>query len=290
MTAVMRELDEKESDLVRGFVSRGCSCDFGPWKTPCSMLFPLEHYQSLRATFTEMSNDELGLYVMGQSSTLQGHHSSSPEQRKGMYGQFYHHGQRVCHRTFLFLHNIGIKRFNNIKKSYLQNGPAVRVHGNTGKTPKHHLTLQQVKDIVQYILNYTGRKNHDIMHVHTHNHMHAVPVTEANVMVLPGRVPGYKLSDIQLLPSSTTKHNVWELYQQAAAVGSTRPVYYSMFTFLWRQLLPHVVVMKPMSDLCWLCQQNSSIITRSANRPEQEKTQVHSIAVATPQELTSHEV
>ena len=24
--------------------------------------------------------------------------------------------------------------------------------------PKHHLTLQQVKDIIQYILNYTGRK------------------------------------------------------------------------------------------------------------------------------------
>ena len=62
----------------------------------------------------------------------------------------------------------------------------MRVHGNTGKRPKHHLTLQQVKDIVQYILNYTGRKNHDNVHVHTHNHMHAVPVIEANAMVLPG--------------------------------------------------------------------------------------------------------
>ena len=45
VTAVMRELDDKESDLVKEFVSRGCSCDFGPRKTPCSMLFPLEHYQ-----------------------------------------------------------------------------------------------------------------------------------------------------------------------------------------------------------------------------------------------------
>ena len=98
-------------------------------------------------------------------------------------------------------------------------------------------------------------------------------------MVLPGRVPGYKRSDIQLLPSSTTKHKVWELYQQAAAVGSTRPVCYSMFTSLWRQLLPHVVVMKPMSDLCWLCQQHSTAISRSANRPEEEKTLVSSIVV-----------
>ena len=78
-----------------------------------------------------------------------------------------------------------------------------------------------------------------------------------------GRVPGYKSSDIQLLPSSTTKRQVWE---------SMRPVSYSTFTSLWRQLLPHVVVMKPMSDLCWMCQKNSTAITRSANRPDGEKT------------------
>lgn len=99
-------------------------------------------------------------------------------------------------------------------------------------------------------------------------------VTEANAMVLPGRVPGYKSSDIQLLPSSTTKHKVWELYQQAASLESMRPVSYSTFTSLWRQLLPHVVVMKPMSDLCWMCQKNSTAITRSANQPEEEKTLV----------------
>ena len=166
VAAVMRELDDKENDLVERFVSQGCSasCDFGPKKTPCSMLFPVEHYKSLRAALSEMSHDELDLFMMGQimahcyqSTTLQGHHTSStsPEQRKTTYGQFYHQGQRVCQRTFLFLHNIGLKRFKNIKKSYLMNGPAVRVHGNMGKRPKHHLTLKQVKDIVQFILNYT---------------------------------------------------------------------------------------------------------------------------------------
>ena len=58
VTAVMRELDDKENDLVKEFVSRGCGCDFGPKKTPCSMLLPVEHYQSLRATITEMSHDQ----------------------------------------------------------------------------------------------------------------------------------------------------------------------------------------------------------------------------------------
>ena len=57
-TAATRVLDNKESELVTDFVSRGCSCDFGPRKTPCSMLFPVEYYQSLRATFAEMSHDD----------------------------------------------------------------------------------------------------------------------------------------------------------------------------------------------------------------------------------------
>jgi len=86
VTAVMRELDDKENDLVKEFASRDCGCDFGPKKTPCSMRFSVEHYQSLRATFSEMSHDELDLFVMGQvmahcyqSTTLHGHHSRSPE-------------------------------------------------------------------------------------------------------------------------------------------------------------------------------------------------------------------
>ena len=43
---------------------------------------------------------------------------------------------------------------------------------------------------------------------------------------------------------------------------------------LWRQLTPQIMVMKPMSDLCWVCQQNSRAIMRSANTPEEEKSQV----------------
>ena len=83
VTAVMRELDDKENDLVKEFVSQGCSasCDFGPKKTPCSMLFPVKHYWSLRATFAEMSRDEpwwAGLVCVGtdHGSLLPVHHTA----------------------------------------------------------------------------------------------------------------------------------------------------------------------------------------------------------------------
>ena len=95
---------------------------------------------------------------------------------------------------------------------------------------------------------------------------------DSNAMLLPGRVPGYKDTDVKLLPSSTTKHTIWEQYIQAAATTLMRAVAYSTFTHLWRQLLPNVIAMKPMSDLCWVCQQNSTVIMRSANRPDEKKT------------------
>ena len=37
-------------------------------------------------------------------------------------------------------------------------------------------------------------------------------------------------------------------------------------------LVPSVVIMKPMSDLCWQCHQNSTALLRAANRPEEQKS------------------
>ena len=48
-------------------------------------------------------------------------------------------------------------------------------------------------------------------------------------------------------------------------------VAYTTFCRLWRVLLPSIIIMKPMSDLCWQCQQNSTAILRAANSPDAEK-------------------
>lgn len=154
-----RPLDVEEEELIKTFVDRGCSCDLGPNKTPCCKSFSVEHYLSLRCAFAEMTHDELDLIVMGQimatclpSSSAD---SSSVEKTRNIM-KYYHQGVAVCRRTFLFIHNIGLKRFKNIKSSYHNHGPAARVHGNKGRKRKGHLSLQQVKDVVQYIQTYTG--------------------------------------------------------------------------------------------------------------------------------------
>ena len=96
---------------------------------------------------------------------------------------------------------------------------------------------------------------------------------EAACLLLPGRVPGYSRSDIQLLPSSDTKRAIWRSYITVAEADATiRPVAYTTFCHLWKKLTPSIVIMKPRSDLCWQCQQNSTAIIRTANLSEADKT------------------
>ena len=67
---------------------------------------------------------------------------------------------------------------------------------------------------------------------------------------------------------------VWAEYKLSADEANIKAAAYTSFCSLWRQLVPHITVMKPMSDLCWICQQNSVAIMRAANSPETAKSQV----------------
>ena len=95
-----------------------------------------------------------------------------------------------------------------------------RIHGNTKRLPKHALTVLQVKGVVSYIYNYA----------------------ETHALVLPGRIPGYKQTDIKLLPWSTTKREVWNEYTAGCAANNDRCIAYSTFTLLWWTLVPFSMV------------------------------------------------
>ena len=149
----------------------------------------------------------------------------------------------------MFLHNISTKRLKALQSHYGSNGLTPRVHKNKKRLPHNTTPFSTVQDIVQFLLNLAQEQG----------------------LVLPGRVPGYHRTDIQLLPSSTTKLAVWKKYCESCG-DSQNLVSRATFTSLWQQLVPQVVIMKPMTDLCWQCQQNSSIIQRSANLIEEDKS------------------
>ena len=139
---------------------------------------------------------------------------------------FRYGGHRVCQRVFLFLHSLSNTRFEAIKRSWRENGLGPRVRAKV--LPHNTTKLSDIKGVVRFILQYA----------------------QEHAILLPGRIPGYKRDDLQLLPSSTTKRQVWETYHQAATVTPhVKVVSYSLFCELWKQLTPQVVVTRPMSDL-----------------------------------------
>ena len=69
------------------------------------------------------------------------------------------------------------------------------------------------------------------------------------------------------------------LYQLSCDESGLRAAAYTTFCTLWRKLAPHITVMKPMTDLCWVCQQNSTAIMRSANTPDDNKSEVLTLTI-----------
>ena len=124
------------------------------------------------------------------------------------------------------------------------------VHGNTHRIPHNAFSVEDIKKVVKYLTNHA----------------------EDNAILLPGRIPGYHRTDLKLLPSNTTKLGIWESYSSSIQEG--RKVGYRSFRNIWTKYMPEIIITKPMSDLCWSCQKNNTLIMRSVNKSEEEISKV----------------
>ena len=88
---------------------------------------------------------------------------------------------------------------------------------------------------------------------------------EENAIVLPGRIPGFKSDEVKVLSSSETKMSVWRRLISTCEASGLQTICYSKFAELWQQFHPNVVVAKPMTDLCFTCQQNTINLLRASN-------------------------
>ena len=255
----LRPCDIDEDRVVEDFMRRGCSCRKWGGK-PCSEHFSVDYLRETRLSFKDLTREQLDLILMGQliattnTSTITKESRHQPQMRKHGYSTgHFHQGNAICAEMFRFIHGIGEKRLRNISKALRLNGIAPRVHGNTRRLPKNTLSKESVEYVVCFLLNYS----------------------EQHGLFLPGRVPGYARDDIKLLPSSKSKRGIWRIYYEAAEQDpSVHAVAYTTFCRLWKALVPSLIIMKPMTDLCWTCQQNSSAILRASNFPERVKSDV----------------
>ena len=144
----------------------------------------------------------------------------------------------VSAKAFVRLVGIIPDKLYTLAKHYKTNGPVprqLRAGGRKNKTTS--LALVDTERVVYFINQYA----------------------DDHTVSLPGRVPGFKRDYIRLLPSSCPKSQVYRLYETSANAAGHHVVAASTFKKLWLELCPFLIVARPLTDLCFRCQQNTNI-------------------------------
>lgn len=226
-----------------------CKCKLYEGK-PCYLRFDLNKLFEFRLTSIGLSRDILDASILGcigagfhESTVIKAHKRKSTE-RKGSRTDYFHGGHRVCRDVFKYLYDIGQEKLNNLIKHYKEEGHGPRMHKNVKRRPSHALGFERTALVHDFILNYAS--------------VHAIH--------LPGRTPQHWKCDVKLLPTNCTKRSVFDDYVASCTTSGRMPVALTTFRQLWRTLLPFVAVMKPATDLCWMCQQGASKIKRCSEK------------------------
>jgi len=235
--------DDQLCSEIRAF---RCQCKLGLRGRPCieNLSETLILQQKLSCFELDYYNDDSVNYLnehiiakidaicSDSDQTRKDHCKNTDRQR--VKCQFVFHGERVCKTTFLFIHNIGKKRWKNLMKRWQSTGVELHVHGNRGKSSKTQLTPNDISDIVQFIDN----------------------LASTHAMILPGRVPAFKDPDLKLLPSSLPKSKVHRSFLDSAKDCNVRLVSYRTFCRVWKKYRPNIRVQNPRTDLCAVCTAN----------------------------------
>ena len=220
-----------------------CGCSL-----KCHTLFTPEEISNHRLDCSDLTTAELDLVILAKLDALANTSAETSGNKKKdnvggarqrSYSHFYHNGKKVCRQFFLFVNKIGKDRFDGLKKHYCANGLVIRKKRSGGvNQPRFPFSSRQA--FFTFIKNYA----------------------EANAVSLPGRYPGFKDFKVNLLPSSTTRLIVYDAYKEAMQAADLQPFSFTTFRRHWQQLTPYILISKPASDLCFVCQQNNTFIMR----------------------------
>jgi len=102
-----------------------------------------------------------------------------------------------CHTVTLFcgkfVYSISKDKLTALIKWYKENGMVPRMKKSGGRRGSRCLQIDDVRRVIQFISSYA----------------------EKNAVSLPGRMSGHYRANIQLLPTSTTKADVFRLYEKS---------------------------------------------------------------------------
>ena len=249
------EIHTSEKMRAEKFYEEMWQCKLAADDKPCSTTLKIDDFVDCRNNCRELSSTKLDLVILGAIQCSLNCHETSTSGRTEKNRQYtrmgyYYQVQRLCTRTFLFLHCLHRNRFYSLVKHH-KNGLSLQVHWNKNRLSSSTSSAETVEQVVKFILN----------------------TAEEQALLLPGRVPGFKRIDVKLLPSYLTKHGLWRTYTNIC-VGTGKPsMGYSKFCDLWNQLCPFIVILRPATDLCWTCQKSNNRIRNTVDLPKSDKAE-----------------
>lgn len=249
-------LANDDKAIIEKFVADGCKCN-----RKCSNLFTVDELLTHRLQMKELDYYDINhvspknMVIVSQfaalcdsSETTSSSHKQNKTRVKSRNSLMFK-GREVCLPVFLFANDIGIKRYRLLKQQYGTSGIEPHMHGNAGKPAKHRLLHADCEQILLFLKHYS----------------------EQFGLVLPGRVPGFKATDLVLLPSSLTKRELHRNYVTACDAKNIRAVGYDSFRRVWKEALPNTVIQKPRSDLCATCHRNLTLMSVYRGMSEDDK-------------------
>ncbi|KAJ8313169.1 hypothetical protein KUTeg_009285 [Tegillarca granosa] len=105
-------------------------------------------------------------------------------------------------------------------------------YGNLGRKPKHSLTYDDTKRVVDFILGYSN------------DFGLPQPAAPRGVNNLPSI----------FLPCSDTKLNIFRIYEKACFDSNNKAVGLSSFKDIWLKCCPHIRISTPRDDVCQKCE------------------------------------
>ena len=248
---------------VQKFLQVGCGCHQGLKGGQCSDYFKVETVIGNLYNCLELSHAELDLVILPNLQAFTAAKVTGGKRKRIPAYSFLYQSHPICKEMFLHMYGISKSRFQRLLEHYQNYGISVRVHRNSKRLPHNTLPRAIAEDVKNFLSNYA----------------------EENAVLLHGRIPGFKNEDIVLLSSSETKMYVWNCFKSACEVASKRVVSYTKFIELWKQFHPNLVMGKPMTDLCFTCQQNTSKLLRAEKSECVRTQQYHLNSVQTERTL-----
>jgi hypothetical protein len=217
------------------------------------ILFSLVHDHG-RLQLRSVSYDCVGIMnalTRHGVGTLQKQHASNV--RHVPFTEYHFQGVPVCQPFSEFVNSSSLKQIQNIRADFMLNGLQKHMHGSVHKSSiARALPLDVRKKAVTFIKTFSNN----------------------NALVLPGRMPTYRMNtDLLLLPSLMSKSYVYNKYVNACMEDGSKPVSQSLWYALWNCFCGNVVIQRPRTDLCDFCQKSVTTMRRLQGLPDEIKRQ-----------------